>query len=43
MGILPRAIYLDAAKRVTARLEEIDARMAEGRQDGRRSGAPGCG
>jgi site-specific DNA recombinase len=29
MGILPRAIYLDAAKRVTARLGEIDALMAE--------------
>jgi DNA invertase Pin-like site-specific DNA recombinase len=29
MGILPRSIYLDAAKRVTARLEEIDAQMAE--------------
>jgi len=28
MGIIPRAIYLDAAKRVTARLEEIDARIA---------------
>jgi site-specific DNA recombinase len=32
MGILPRAIYLDAAKRVTARLEEIDARIAEAGQ-----------
>jgi hypothetical protein len=29
MGILPRAIYLDAAKRVTARLEEIGAQIAE--------------
>jgi site-specific DNA recombinase len=29
MGLLPRAIYLDAAKRVTARLEEIDALIAE--------------
>jgi DNA invertase Pin-like site-specific DNA recombinase len=29
LGILPRAIYLDAAKRVTARLEEIDAQIAE--------------
>ena len=29
MGILPRAIYLDAARRVTARLEEIDATIAE--------------
>ena len=29
MGFLPRAIYLDAAKRVTARLEEIDAQIAE--------------
>jgi DNA invertase Pin-like site-specific DNA recombinase len=29
MGILPRPIYLDAAKRVTARLEEIDAQIAE--------------
>jgi DNA invertase Pin-like site-specific DNA recombinase len=29
MGILPRSIYLDAAKRVTARLEEIDAQIAE--------------
>lgn len=32
LGILPRAIYLDAAKRVTARLEEIDARIAEAGQ-----------
>jgi len=29
LGILPRSIYLDAAKRVTARLEEIDALIAE--------------
>lgn len=29
MGILPRIIYLDAAKRVTARLEEIDALIAD--------------
>jgi site-specific DNA recombinase len=29
MGILPRSIYLDAAKRVTARLEEIDAQIAD--------------
>ena len=29
MGILPRSIYLDAAKRVTARLEEIDVQIAE--------------
>jgi DNA invertase Pin-like site-specific DNA recombinase len=29
MSILPRSIYLDAAKRVTARLEEIDAQIAE--------------
>ncbi len=29
MGILPRSIYLDAAKRGTARLEEIDAQIAE--------------
>jgi DNA invertase Pin-like site-specific DNA recombinase len=29
MGLLPRAIYLDAAKRVTARLEEIDALIAD--------------
>jgi site-specific DNA recombinase len=29
LGILPRSIYLDAAKRVTARLEEIDAVIAE--------------
>lgn len=29
MGLVPRAIYLDAAKRVTARLEEIDAQIAE--------------
>lgn len=32
LGILPRAIYLDAAKRVTARLEEIDVRIAEAGQ-----------
>ncbi len=32
LGILPRPIYLDAAKRVTARLEEIDARIAEAGQ-----------
>ena len=32
LGILPRAIYLDAARRVTARLEEIDARIAEAGQ-----------
>src|SRR5207245_11437124 len=32
LGILPRAIYLDAAKRVTARLEEVDARIAEAGQ-----------
>jgi hypothetical protein len=29
MGILPRSIYLDAARRVTARLEEISAAIAE--------------
>ena len=29
MGLIPRATYLDAAKRVTARLEEIDAAIAE--------------
>jgi site-specific DNA recombinase len=29
MGILPRAIYLEAAGRVTARLTEIDAAIAE--------------
>jgi len=29
MGLLPRAIYLDAAKRVTARLDEIDAMIAD--------------
>jgi hypothetical protein len=29
MGIIPRSIYLEAAKRVTARLEEIDAQIAE--------------
>lgn len=29
MGLLPRSIYLDAAKRVTARLDEIDAAIAE--------------
>lgn len=29
MGLLPRPIYVDAAKRVTARLEEIDAQIAE--------------
>lgn len=29
MGILRLPIYLDAAKRVTARLEEIDAQIAE--------------
>ena len=29
MGLLPRSIYLDAAKRVTARLEEIDGLIAE--------------
>jgi len=29
MGILPRPVYLAAAKRVTARLEEIDAQIAE--------------
>jgi site-specific DNA recombinase len=29
MGILPRAIYLEAARRVTTRLEEIDATIAE--------------
>ena len=32
LGILPRPIYLDAAKRVTARLEEIDAAIAEAGQ-----------
>jgi DNA invertase Pin-like site-specific DNA recombinase len=32
LNILPRAIYLEAAKRVTARLEEIDARIAEAGQ-----------
>lgn len=32
MGILPRPIYLDAAKRVTARLEEIDTQIAEAGQ-----------
>jgi site-specific DNA recombinase len=32
MGILPRSIYLDAAKRVTARLEEIDRAIAEAGQ-----------
>ena len=32
MGILPRTIYLDAAKRVTARLEDIDTRIAEAGQ-----------
>jgi hypothetical protein len=32
LGILPRPIYLDAAKRVTARLDEIDARIAEAGQ-----------
>lgn len=29
LGILPRAIYLDAARRVTARLNEIDAMIAD--------------
>jgi hypothetical protein len=32
LGILPRAIYLDAARRVTTRLEEIDTRIAEAGQ-----------
>ncbi len=32
MGILPRSIYLEAAGRVTARLEEIDAALAEAGQ-----------
>jgi site-specific DNA recombinase len=29
MGLIPRATYLDAAKRITARLDEIDAQIAE--------------
>lgn len=29
MGIIPRSIYLDVARRVTARMEEIDALIAE--------------